>query len=217
MGIPRLGPLAIAGGVALLTAACSFSIDVGDTVTQSFDVEDFDELEIKSAFEVDVVVGDETSVSFDVGEDVVDRLSVEVVDGRLIIDFDDGLFQTSGPLDVRITTPTLSVVDVDGAIDMEIDGLNADDFAVTIEGASKLEAEGTVETLTLTSSGATNVDFSDVTVGSATVDIDGAATVKVPDAQSVTGSIDGASTIEVPSTGTVDIDSSGVSSIKQVG
>ncbi len=213
MGIPQLGSLAIAGGVALLSAACTFSIDVGETVTKSFDVEDFHELEIRSAFDVDVTIGDETSVSFDVGEDVVDRLNVEVVDGRLFIDFDGGFLKTSGPLDVRITTPTLSAIDVDGAIDMEIEGLAAEDLDITMEGASKLEANGAVDTLTLSVGGATDVDLDDVSVGAASVDIDGASSVKITDAQSVTGSIDGASSIKVPNTGTVDVDSSGVSSV----
>ncbi len=215
--IPRLGTLAIAGGVALLSAACTFSIDTSESVTESYDVEDFDRLQISSAFDATVSVGEATSVEITVDTELLDRVEVEVVDGRLIIGLGGGIVQTSGALDIAITTPELTEIEVDGAVEIDVDGIAAEDFVLNVGGAADVEAAGTIDRLTLTSSGASNVDLEDLTVGTATVDIDGASSVTLTGADEVNGTISGASSIDVPKAGTIDIDESGASSIDMVG
>lgn len=215
--IPKLGTLALAGGVALLSAACTLSIDSGETVTQTFDVEEFDQIEIASAFDATVDVGEATSVEVTVDSEILDRLDIDVVDGRLVVQLSGSLISTSGPLDIVITTPELSGMDIDGAAKVDVDGIAADDFELTVRGAADVEAEGSVETLTLESDGASKTDLADLIVGAATVDIGGASSVDLTAANEVNGEISGASSIDVPDIGTIDIDSSGVSSVNMGG
>ncbi len=216
-GIPKLGTLALAGGVALLSAACTLSIDTGETVTETFDVEDFDRIEIGSAFDATVDVGEATNVEVTVNSEILDRLDIEVVDGRLIVQLSGGLVSASGPLDIAITTPELTGMAIDGAAEVDIDGIAAEDFELSVRGAADVEAEGSAESLTLESEGASNADLADLIVGVATVDIGGASSVDLTAANEVNGEISGASSIDVADIGAIDIDPSGASSVNMGG
>lgn len=214
---PQVGTLVAAGGVALLAAACTFSIDLGESVTETYSVEEFDRIDISSAFDAEIRVGEEQSVEVQVSSEVLDKVEIDVTDGELRVGLGGSLIAASGPLEVVITTPSLEALEVSGASDVEVEGVDADDFELTVEGAASVEAEGRIESLSLTVDGAATVELDDVSVGDATVDIDGASNVSLSDARGVNGSIGGASNIDVPNTGTIEIDSSGVSSVNMTG
>lgn len=214
LGRSGLGMLAAAGGVALLSAACTFEIDTnGETVSKSFDVEDFDQIEIAQAFEATIVVGDATGVEFEINKELLDLLEVEVEDDRLVIGVGGGLVSTSGPMRVTITTPDLSALSTGGAAEVDIESLDASDFDLEVTGAADVTASGTITNLDLEVAGASNVDLSGTAVDTATVSIDGASNVELTDVSSVSGSVSGASSIDVPDSDTFDIDASGASSV----
>lgn len=206
----------VVGALALAGTACRVDIGPGgDTVTETFDVTDFTELEVSSAFEVTVEIGDEPSVEIDLNEEVVDRLEVEQDGDRLSIGFDGGLFSISGPLEARIVTTDLTKVTFDGAVDASIQGLDTDQLDVELSGASQVTGRGSVGVLVIDADGASQADFANLQVERAEVDVSGASSVDVNGAAEVRGQASGASSVDVsPDADNVNVTTSGASSVE---
>ncbi len=206
--------LVIAGTVTVLGTACRISVDGdGDNVTQGFDVEGFNRIEISQAFEAEIVVGEETRVEVEVDEELIDRVDV-VVDGDVLtVGLGGGLASTTGDLKVRITTPNLEAVAADGAAQAEIEGIDATSFELRLGGASQVTAEGSVASLTLNADGASAADLKDLLVERATVDLDGASSAEFVDLDEVDGTVGGASSLDVPDDATVAVETSGAGSV----
>ncbi len=209
----RAAVLALAGSTALILTACNISIDTTETVTESFDVSDFTEIDVAHAFDASVSVGDATSVEIEVDEELLDRLSVEVDGETLVVRLTDGLVATSGPLRLNITTPSLEAVTIAGAADMEIEGLNGESFDLRTNGAANISATGSIEALTIEADGASKIDLDGLTIGQATVDVDGASRVEFDELDRIDGQVSGASSVDVADGTTVDVETSGASSI----
>jgi hypothetical protein len=203
------------GGAALLATGCTIDIDSGETVTETYEVEDFERISIDTAWDADIEVGPETSVEVRVDERVLDKVDIEVDGDTLVVDLSDGLFSISGDLDIAITTPKLIGVEVDGASRIDIDDLDGDRFEVDINGASRVTGDGTIGQLTVAADGAAQLDFDRVAVERADVDGDGASRISLADADVVHGSLDGASHLTVGADATVDVDTKGTSSVEQ--
>ncbi|MEL6982504.1 MAG: DUF2807 domain-containing protein [Actinomycetota bacterium] len=208
---------ALVAGVAVIGTACQIDIETGsgETVTETYDISEFTELEVSSAFDVEVEIGDEASLVIDIEEDVLDRLEVEQDGDRLRIGFDSGLFSISGPLEARITVTELTAIDFDGAVDAEIDGLDADQLDVTLSGASQVDASGSVGVLVIDADGASEADFGNTSVERAEVDASGASRIDVNGASEVRGQASGASSVDVsPDADNVNVTTSGASSVE---
>lgn len=207
---------ALVAGVAVIGTACQVDINAGgETVTETFDVTEFTEVEISSAFDVTIEIGDEPSVEIDLNDEVLDRLEVEQDGDRLSIGFDGGLFSISGPLDARIVTTDLTKVSLDGAVDASIRGLDASQLDVELSGASQVTGRGSVGVLVIDADGASQADFADTEVERAEVDVSGASSVDVNGAAEVRGQASGASSVDVsPDADNVNVTTSGASSVE---
>lgn len=207
---------ALVAGVAVIGTACQVDINTGgETVTETFDVTEFTEVEISSAFDVTIEIGDEPSVEIDLNDEVLDRLEVEQDGDRLSIGFDGGLFSISGPLDARIVTTDLTKVSLDGAVDASIRGLDASQLDVELSGASQVTGRGSVGVLVIDADGASQADFADTEVERAEVDVSGASSVDLNGAAEVRGQASGASSVDVsPDADNVNVTTSGASSVE---
>jgi len=206
----------VVGALALAGTACRVDINAGgDTVTETFDVAEFTELEVSSAFEVTVEIGDEPSIEINLNEQVVDRLEIDQDGDRLSIGFDGGLFSTSGPLEARIVTTDLTKVTLDGAVDASVQGLDTQQLDVELSGASQLTVRGSVGVLVIDADGASQADFADTEVERAEVDVSGASSIDVNGAAEVRGQASGASSVDVsPNADNVNVTTSGASSVE---
>lgn len=217
----RSVPLGVAlGSVALLTAGCGIEIDAGDgldagdTVTESFTVDEFDELEIGSAFDVTITVGDEPTVEIKVGENLVDDLRVDQDGDRLSIGLDNGWSTINPDLEARITTNHLSRLTLDGAVRADVRDLDADRLELHLNGASRVEGDGTVGELFIQANGASRIDFSDVTIDQVELEANGASQLNLTGAAEVSGELNGASTLDVADDAEVDVRTEGASSVR---
>ncbi len=217
----RYVPLGVAlGSAALLATGCGTDIDpgdtfdAGDTVTESFTVDDFDELEIDSAFDVTVVLGEDPSLDIDVGENLVDDLRVDQDGDRLSIGLDDGLFNINPDMEARITTNNLSRLELNGAVRAELRNLDSGRLELDLNGASRVEGEGSVGELVIDANGASRVDFDEVTVDQVELEANGASQLNLTGAAEVSGELNGASTLDVSDDAEVDVRTEGASSIR---
>lgn len=211
----RAALLALAGGAALLTTACSIDIDTGgDIAAESYDVGSFDEIEITAPFEADIEVGSDTEVTVELDEELLDRVRVEVEGNRLTVGFSDGLVSASGPLELRISTPELTALVAQGAAEVKLEGLDAESFRLQIDGASDVTLDGTVETLMVEADGAAKADLGDLATTNAEIDVDGASNIEFGSLDRIDGAIRGAGTVDVPDGTTTDVETSGGGSIE---
>lgn len=207
-------PLLLALVLSLACTVSGISFPTGDSITGSGDVveldqdfSDFDSLEIRSAFDVDVNQGDEFSVVVRIDDNLVDYLDLRQTGDEVKIGLEDRNYNYDAiTLEAEVTLPVLSAIDLSGASRAVLDGLSSNsDFLADISGASRLLGEisagdcrfdvsgagsadlsGSGSSLDIDASGGSSVDLADFAVGDASVRASGASTVVV----NVNGALD---------------------------
>jgi hypothetical protein len=240
------GALALVAAMAISIAGCD-DLGGGDTITgsgtletTSYDFEDFSELDLGSAFDVEVTQGDSYAVEVTVDDNIVDDLDVKR-DGKTV------RIAMKGPdsyrnvtQEARVTMPALSRSKLSGATSATFGGFASDDrLEVELAGASSVVcsdmAAGSVK---FDLAGASSVRCSDVVTGDTTVALAGAskleltgsgagADVKAEGASSVlmgdfpveaaVVKLTGASNATVNASGTLDVDLAGSSDLTYLG
>ena len=187
----------------------------GDVVSTSFDLDDFDEVEVQSAFTAFITVGDATDIEILANESFVDELDVRVEDDTLKIGMKSGVNLRNGTLEARVQLPFLVRAKVSGASTATVVGAVGPDQAYEATGASELTIEGTGSTVRIDASGASDIDVRLDDVVAVDVELSGASTVGVRHAETVTGELSGASDLTVPPDAIVDVDTSGASDVNR--
>lgn len=148
----------------------------GERITQTRDVAPFERLHVSDSVDVRVVAG-APGVRVYAGEDVIDRVVTRSSGGVLEVRIEDrGIVIGDDPLGdarVEVAADTLEGVEVDGAGDVQLEGLDAAALQLDLEGAADVDAAGTIERLTATIHGPVDADLSGLSVRSATIDVDG--------------------------------------------
>ena len=225
----------------LLTASGCFSDGdrikgSGNVETRSFDLADFDRIDISAAFEAEVAVvpGSAHEVKVSADDNLFDELRIEV-DGRTLeIGTRPNVRLDSTQMSAQVTLPGLFEVKASGASDVTVDPagdelddleasgasslhifeVNSSELSIDVSGASRVEIDGSrTATAQIDASGASRVDLDGLPIDSASVDVSGASEVRFGPAAEVSGSASGASTVRVEEATHVDIKTSGASSV----
>ena len=218
------GTLVLLGGVLALTIFGVFrTVDTPGTaramVERSVAVETVETLRIEGSWDV-VVVGTDDG---DGAQLVVDGRAgdgfAEAVerDGTTVTLTDWGI---GGRRRAVLTGGGLSVVEIEGAANIRLDGGTYPDLALRIDGVGRVDAEDmVVDRLDVETDGAARVDFSAATVGDARVNIDGAALVELTmSGGTLTGTIDGAGRVRYEGTVSVqEVEIDGIGSVEGPG
>lgn len=107
----------------------------------------------------------------------------------------EGVTITHHALKVEIVAPHLPPLTVNGAGDVDLDGLDQRDLRIQLSGAGNIDANGKVHTASVTSSGAGNVDLSDLHATDATVSVAGVGNIDVNASGKVNANVAGAGNI----------------------
>jgi hypothetical protein len=244
--ITMAGALVLVAAMAISVAGCD-DLFGGETITgsgqletTSYDFEDFSELDLGSAFDVEVTQGDSYAVEVTVDDNIVDDLDVKR-DGKTV------RIAMKGPhsyrnvtQDARVTMPELSRAKLTGASSATLGGFATDDrLEVELAGASSVVcSDMAVGTAEFDLAGASAVRCSDLVTGDTTVALagasklelagsgadadvkaEGASTVLMGDfpVQDAVVKLTGASNATVTASGTLDVDLSGSSDLVYLG
>ena len=156
--------------------------------------ESFHEVELDGAFDVEIVVGPRASVELAGDEKAVENADVQIHDGRLQISMADRR-PMDGALEVKITTPRLESIEINGAADLELTGMKTGELTVEVNGAGSTRAQGHVDSLALEINGAGSVDAVDLVASRVDVEIGGAGTAKVHAVEELYAELSGVGTI----------------------
>jgi len=189
---------AMAGlGVALCVSTSAFAFS---DVTETRNVDPFHGIRILGGVELKVNVGGDQTLQVTADKKHMNMIETDVDDGILIIgqeDHDDSWFDKDEDITVTITMPSLSLLDVRGAIDGTIKGVESDKIAIEIRGAAGVKVEGTCGALELEIAGAGAVDAEKLICKSVDVSLRGTGYASVYATEAVDADLRGVGAINI--------------------
>ncbi len=237
-----MGAIAIAAlGVSI--SGCDINADgpvlmrddlSGETTTEARDFDDFTQIDMGGSGNLVVTEGKSFDIRVTTDSALQEHVATHVVGNTLRIEQHYSVIGASPSVDIAVTVPDLTRLEVSGASDAAVHSVTAEDLEVVISGAGDIDlaadaqqltmsvsgagsvtAHGTVQTGSLTISGAGSIDGEDLTVGDATVSVSGAGSISVRARQSLDAHASGAGSIVYFGDPTVTRDISGAGSISQ--
>jgi hypothetical protein len=108
----------------------------GKMVTDSFNLQDFDQIFLGTSGVLYIEQGDEFSLSIEADDNILPLLDVEVEQGVLTLRTEPDItafqFET---IIYRVTLPELSMIDLSGSADIRVEDFSADSLSVNINGS----------------------------------------------------------------------------------
>jgi len=119
---------------------------------QEVPLTDFDKVEIRNGFTVDISVGDEYNVAFKVAEDVLEHVEAVKEGNTLIIRVKPGHDTKGASLAAEVTMPTLTALTLDNGSHVTVSG-SGGDVTLSVAGGSGADlASFSVENADVTAS-----------------------------------------------------------------
>jgi hypothetical protein len=225
--------------LSFLTAAACDPILIGSheltTVTPAAD--GFERLDLANEVDATVTQGSPRRLEITVNENLQDHLRVRTAGDRLEVGLDDGFDYHGVVLQVRVTMPSLTAIDLSGASRAQLIGFErfptdrltatasgasqlsgtiiADTLALELSGASRADLTGSARALTLEASGASHATLDGLTATVASVDLSGASSAIVRVDSEVHGEASGASDLVVRGAASMSVATSGASTVSR--
>lgn len=163
--------LIIVSILALLFAslACNVSLPgfvngSGNIVTESYEVDDFDQIELNTMGDVRVEQGDAVSLSIEADDNILPYLTVNVKDSRLTLDMKNivSIGANSGTI-YHVTVKSLTSLIVNSSGDFHIGKIETDSLDVSVNSSGDVNLEGiTTKDFRITSNGSGDVRVNDI-------------------------------------------------------
>ena len=175
--------------------------DKSQDISQTFDLAEFDRIEVGGVFEIDVNVGGDFSVKISGAPDEMAQLEATVTDGVLSLDQDHvrigkNRWRDTG-LTAVISMPALNGLSVSGVADGEVDGIKSEAFQVDLSGVGDLDLSGSCDQLDAQVSGVGDLDASELECRIVSVDVSGVGEASVYASESVDASVNGIGSINI--------------------
>jgi len=164
----------------------------GPKTTRSFAIAPGGRLTMAIPVDLEFRRGDQPGMTVEGPKEAVERLVWR--DGRLSLDHQGSLRKS---LKVVIVSPRIDALDLEAPADVDLKGLDQDEFHLTANGAVSLEAQGRVRRLFVDSEGAADLDLSRVVGEDATVRLDGVGNVEVAATRLADVTINGAGNVSL--------------------
>ncbi len=202
-------------------ASHSFTIGsrYGEKISKEYNLDDFDRLRIVGGWDILVIADDEFRITVETDENAFEQLAVENTGGALYLGLD---YKKKGNLSefhgasATIYMPVLDAVDVDGAVNLNVENFSGEAISLSLDGAGQIIGENcTYGSLKLVSNGAVNIDFSKSGIKNADVNTDGAGNIVLNmTGGELTGKLAGLSNLEYSGeVSRLDVDKDGIGGI----
>lgn len=188
-----------------------------NVVKQERTVDNFTGIEVGGAFVVYLTIKDQTSLTVEADENLIDAITTKVKGDKLYIS-SSGL-RNATRLNIYVSSPAISLLDISGAARLEgMNTLTAPNLDITASGASEIMLDLNVDDLNVDASGASDVKLTGMT-GASRIMASGAADINARDLVSENSTVNssGASSVSINSTEKVNTKTSGAGDIKVFG
>ena len=172
---------AVRVALSVATAAAALSA-TAFAATKTFDLEDFDEIDVSAGVIADVTVGGGYAISVEAEDSELERLRVEVKGRTLIIARDErGMRWTRrrGKIEATIALPALTAAEASSGARLVATGVDAGAFSVEASSGARIEATGRCESVDAEASSGASVDAGDLVCARAAVDVSSGASIRV--------------------------------------
>lgn len=225
----RLLLVPVAFAVTGCAAFPGVGADPGPEQREERTVTEATEVELATAGELVLRTGDEPSLEIVAGENVLEHLTSDVRDGRLVLG-DDGSLRDAGDVRFEVVLPTVEVVELSGSGTVDVQGPSAlreivlsgsgeigveelatDELRVELSGSGQLAVDGEATRQDVSIDGSGTYDGGALRSEEATVSVSGSGTADVAVSATLEAVIEGSGTITYTGDPAVDsrIDGSG--------
>jgi hypothetical protein len=214
----------IAGALATVGCTQARSESGGPIVGRDYKVGEFNRIDLGGAYDLTVRTGSAPTVHARGGQNVIDKLEVEVRGDTLVIrpkkkGLDIG-WNSHGKVELTVTVPALRAASLAGAGDIRIDRVAGDSFEGSIAGSGDLRLDKVeVATVKFDISGAGSVNVTDGRARHAEYGITGAGDIHAKGLTSETASISiaGAGGVQASATKTANVSIVGAGDVNLAG
>ena len=189
-GTSAMATVAIAGALVFTPA-------VADEASEMRNVSTFSRILIEGALDLNVSVGGSQSVEVSANEDYLDKVETSVRGDTLLIEMKKGRWRRNTDVVVNISVAELNGLKIEGAADVDIDGVDSEDFDLTIDGAGDIDISGKCITAEFEINGAGDIDAEEFRCEDVEITMNGAGDADVFASRRVVATINGVGDIDV--------------------
>jgi Putative auto-transporter adhesin, head GIN domain len=184
--------------LTLALSACSpvFGIQgsgVEATVTRT--VEPFQRIRIAGSGDAIVRVGEKQRVTIVCDDNLIEHVRTHVDDGTLELGMERGSYRLKKGLRFEISVPRLTGASIAGSGDIDVSGIDAESFDVSIAGSGEVRASGRAERLDVDIAGSGDAALYPLAARSVEVDIAGSGDVAVSASEDLNAQIFGSGSV----------------------
>ncbi|MCB2112699.1 MAG: DUF2807 domain-containing protein [Parvularculaceae bacterium] len=163
---------------------------------------DFTEIEIKGVFELEVRVGDDYSVTLSGRREDLDRTRAHVESGRLVLDTEQKgegrrISAVKRGVTAVVMLPALDAIEIEGVVDADISGVNADKFSADLSGVGEVDLSGVCVSFQAEISGIGEVDAKNLECQDVRVEVSGIGDTRIYASRSADADLTGIGRIEI--------------------
>lgn len=215
MAAVKLWTLALLTLIWLLLSGCHWVGEKGNgnVVTQNRTVEPFTTIEADGAFTMTWSPGS-PSFSVTTDENLMEYIRTRVEDGRLRVDWVKPLKGTRG-IKVNVTSEKLTGAQLNGALKFEGKGLGGPELFLEANGATRMNLEGNVDSLTASMNGASKLEASALQTRVSELAINGAGRADVNATEALRVAVSGAGKVTYSGDPQVQQEINGAGSVRR--
>jgi Putative auto-transporter adhesin, head GIN domain len=168
----------------------------GVRALQTRELAPFDAVELAGSNEVRIRVGGEQSVVVHADDNLLDRVTTRVVDGKLVIGNEGGGFTTRHPIRVAVVVPAVDELALSGSGTIEADDVDVDELTVVLSGSGLVSASGRARRVEVKLNGSGDAELQGVVAQEAHAKLSGTGRIAVNATESLDASVPGTGSIE---------------------
>jgi len=196
---------ALTGLAALLAAALILALGVGKfslqrngsgaAAQQTRSLPAFTRVDLAGANNVIIRVGTKQSVVVHADRNLLERVTTRVLSGGLVIDTAPGNLHANSPMYVTVSVPSLTGIELNGAGNIVVTGIETPSLSVALPGSGNIEASGSAGKLDVTIDGEGTATLRGLVARDATAQLGGSGTIMLTATRSLAASLSGSGTI----------------------
>jgi hypothetical protein len=163
--------------------------------TQARELPRFDRVELAGSNEVTIRVGGEQSVVVRADDNLLDRVTTRVTDGKLVIGNEAGGFTTRNPIRVDITVPAVDGLALTGSGTIAAEGVDVAALSVALSGSGAVTASGRAERVDVKLNGSGDVQLQDLVAQDMHATVSGTGRIALNATESLDASVPGTGSI----------------------
>jgi Putative auto-transporter adhesin, head GIN domain len=168
----------------------------GVPASQTRELAPFHAVELAGSNEVTIRVGGEQTVVVHADDNLLNRVTTRVGDGKLVIGNEGGGFTTRNPIRVDVVVPSVDELALSGSGTIDAEGIDVDELTVVLSGSGVVSASGRARRVEVKLNGSGDAKLQGVVAQEAHAELSGTGRIAVNATESLDASVPGTGSIE---------------------